>query len=44
MSMWHATCTARDIRPASIVLLPSFELGSYLADEKQGRNPVRWRR
>jgi hypothetical protein len=44
MSMWHATCTTRAIRPASIVVLPSSELGLYRVDEKQGRNPVRWRR
>jgi hypothetical protein len=44
MSMWHATGTTRAIRPASIVVLPSSELGLYRVDEKQGRNPVRWRR
>ena len=44
MSMWDATCTTRAIRPASIVVLPSLERGSYRLDEKQGRNPVRWRR
>jgi hypothetical protein len=42
--MWHATCTTRAIRPASIVVLSSVELGSHRADEKYGRNPVRWRR
>jgi hypothetical protein len=45
VSLWHATGTTRAIRQASIVVLPSFELGSYRVDEKQGRrNPIRWRR
>ena len=44
MSMWHATSTTRAIRPASIVVLSSVELGSHHADQNRGRNPVRWRR
>jgi hypothetical protein len=43
MSMWHATGTTRASRPASIVVLRSFESGSYRPEEKQGR-PLRWRR
>jgi len=44
MSMWRATCTTRANRPASIVVLPRFELVSDHESGQQGQTPVRWHR